>query len=226
MNCKKDDLLLYAVTDRIFLHGAALYEQVKQSLAGGVTMVQLREKKISEEQFLEEAVAIRRLCTAYQVPLIINDNVWIACKSDADGVHIGQKDMDIGTARRILGPHKIIGVSARTTAQAISAFEQGADYLGTGAVFPTGTKQDAQVITYEQLAAVCRAVPIPVAAIGGITEKNLDRLAGSGISGIAVVSAIFAQKDIRQAAKRLRDRVSDLCGTGCGNRKEYDGDIL
>lgn len=213
MNCKKNDLLLYAVTDRRWLHGSTLYEQVKQALEGGVTMLQLREKKISGQQFLKEAIKIRQLCAAYQVPLIINDNVWIAQEADADGVHIGQEDMDIGTARRILGPHKIIGVSARTTEQAVRAFAQGADYLGTGAVFPTGTKQDAQAITYEQLTAVCKAVPIPVAAIGGITKENLNSLAGSGICGIAVVSAIFAQEDIRQAAKQLREKAAILCGT-------------
>lgn len=210
MNCRKENLLLYAVTDRSWLNGRTLYEQAEEALQGGVTMLQLREKKMPEPEFLKEAERMKALCARYQVPLIINDNVELACRVDADGVHVGQKDTDVLTARRILGPDKIIGVSARTVEQALLAQEQGADYLGVGAVFPTGTKQDAQVISYERLRSICEAVSIPVAAIGGITRDNLGSLSGSGISGIAVVSAVFAQSDIRQAVRELREKAAVL----------------
>lgn len=210
MNCRKEDLLLYAVTDRSWLSGRTLYEQVEEALQGGVTMVQLREKKLTEREFLKEAVKMKELCARYHVPLIINDRVDVAHKADADGVHIGQKDLDLCIARAMLGPDKIIGVSARTVQQAKLACEQGADYLGVGAVFPTGTKQDAEVISYERLKEVCEAASIPAVAIGGITKNNLNGLIGSGISGIAVVSAVFAQQDIRSAANALREQLTKL----------------
>lgn len=211
MTCRKEDLLLYAVTDRSWLNGRTLYEQAEEALQGGVTMLQLREKNMPKPELLEEAERMKELCARYQVPLIMNDNVELARRVDADGVHVGQKDMDARTARRILGPDKIIGVSARTVEQALLAQEQGADYLGVGAVFPTGTKQDAQVIPYERLRAICEAVSIPVAAIGGITKDNLSSLSGSGICGIAVVSAVFAQPDIRQAVRELREQAIKNC---------------
>ena len=209
MNCKcrKEDLLLYAVTDRSWLRGRQLWEQVEEALRGGVTMVQLREKNLPEREFLEEAVRIRKLCRAYHVPFIVNDNVEIARLCGADGVHTGQDDMEVSAVRAILGPDKIIGVSAKTVEQAVHAWKHGADYLGTGAVFPTGTKADATGISREQLRAVCAAVPLPVAAIGGITKENLSGLSGTGISGIAVVSALFARPDTRQAAAELRAAV-------------------
>lgn len=210
MNCRKEDLLLYAVTDRSWLSGHTLYEQVEEALQGGVTMVQLREKKLTEREFLKEAVKMKELCARYHVPLIINDRVDIALMADADGVHIGQKDLDLCIARAMLGPDKIIGVSARTVQQAKLACEQGADYLGVGAVFPTGTKQDVEVISYERLKEVCEAASIPAVAIGGITKNNLNGLIGSGISGIAVVSAVFAQQDIRSAANALREQLTKL----------------
>lgn len=210
MNCRKEDLLLYAVTDRSWLSGRTLYEQVEEALQGGVTMVQLREKKLTEREFLKEAVKMKELCARYHVPLIINDRVDIALMADADGVHIGQKDLDLCIARAMLGPDKIIGVSARTVQQAKLACEQGADYLGVGAVFPTGTKQDAEVISYERLKEVCEAASIPAVAIGGITKNNLNGIIGSGISGIAVVSAVFAQQDIRSAANALREQLTKL----------------
>ncbi len=210
LNCRKEDLLLYAVTDRRWLQGHTLYEQVQEALQGGITMLQLREKKLAEQEFLEEAVQMKRLCGRYHVPLIINDDPKIAQRADADGVHIGQEDLDLCSTRAILGPDKIIGVSARTVEQAVLAQEQGADYLGVGAVFQTGTKQDAKVISFERLAEICRSVTIPVVAIGGITEDNMDKLKSSGISGIAVVSAVFAQKDIRQVVKRLREKAMQV----------------
>ncbi len=207
MVCKREDLLLYAVTDRAWLKEPtieALAEQVEEVLRGGATMVQLREKNLPEEEFLREAYAIRALCGRYGIPLIINDNVEIARTVDAAGVHLGQSDTVAAEARFVLGPEKIIGISAGTLQQALSAEAQGADYLGVGAVFPTGTKRDAVEVERETLCEICRAVAIPVVAIGGITADNVTELAGSGIAGIAVVSALFAQPDSEAAACGLR----------------------
>lgn len=203
-NTTTDELLLYAVTDRAWLGNETLYEQVEKSLKGGVTFVQLREKKLDEESFLQEAIEIKELCKKYNVPFVINDNVDIAIKMDADGVHVGQSDMEAGDVRAKLGPNKIIGVSAQTVEQAILAEKHGADYLGVGAVFPTGSKDDAEDVPFETLKAICEAVSIPVIAIGGITKDNVKELAGSGICGIAVISAIFASKDIEAATKELK----------------------
>lgn len=200
----KGDLLLYAVTDRSWLGGETLYSQVEKALKGGATIIQLREKNLDEKDFLAEAVEIKELCRRYQVPLIINDCVDIAMAMNADGVHVGQSDMEAGDVRGKLGPGKIIGVSAQTVEQALLAEKNGADYLGVGAVFHTGTKPDASAVSYETLKNICEAVRIPVVAIGGITENNAPLLAGSGICGIAVVSAIFAEKDIEKAARKLK----------------------
>lgn len=204
MNVDKKDLLLYAVTDRHWLNGRTLYSVVKESLDGGVTFLQLREKELDEVHFLEEAKELQQLCREYQVPFIVNDNVDIAISMDADGVHVGQSDMEAGDVRAKLGPDKIIGVSAQTVEQAILAEKHGADYLGVGAVFPTGSKDDADDVSYETLKAICEAVSIPVIAIGGITQENVKELAGSGICGIAVISAIYAQQDIRKASEDLK----------------------
>jgi len=204
MNVDKKDLLLYAVTDRHWLNGRTLYSVVKESLDGGVTFLQLREKELDEVHFLEEAKELQQLCREYQVPFIVNDNVDIAIAMDADGVHVGQSDMEAGDVRAKLGADKIIGVSAQTVEQAILAEKHGADYLGVGAVFPTGSKDDADDVSYETLKAICEAVSIPVIAIGGITQENVKELAGSGICGIAVISAIYAQKDIRKASEDLK----------------------
>lgn len=206
MKMEKNDLLLYAVTDRSWLHGHTLYEDVEAALKGGATFIQLREKDLDEEHFLEEAKEIKALCKKYQVPFVINDNVEIAQAMDADGVHVGQSDMEAGSVREKLGPDKIIGVSAQTVEQAILAQERGADYLGVGAVFPTGSKDDAEEVSHETLRAICKAVQIPVIAIGGINEKNVKELAGSGICGIAVISAIFAKSDIEAATKELKEK--------------------
>ncbi|MEG0013246.1 MAG: thiamine phosphate synthase [Cellulosilyticaceae bacterium] len=196
-------LKLYAVTDRSWLNGSSLYEQVEAALEGGATMIQLREKTLSLEAFLQEAHLIKELTTRYKVPLIINDNIQVALLSHADGVHIGQTDTSIKEARALLGPHKIIGVTAKTPAQAIAAEQDGANYIGSGAVFGSSTKQDATTLSYESLQAICQATTLPVVAIGGITHTNLSTLAGSGISGVAVVSGLFAATDIRQAASEL-----------------------
>lgn len=210
INCRKEDLLLYAVTDRSWLNGETLYAQVEKALKGGVTFVQLREKALDEQAFLEEAKEIQKLCAQYHVPFVINDNVEIAAAIGADGVHVGQSDMEAGDVRRRLGPDKIIGVSAQTAEQALRAQEHGADYLGVGAVFPTGSKADATEVSRETLEEICRAVDIPVIAIGGIGRENVMELKGSGICGIAVISAIFAQKDIEAAAAELKKRVEEM----------------
>ena len=210
MNCDKKDLLLYAVTVRAWLRGETLYGQVEKALKGGATFMQLREKNLDEEHFLQEAVEIKELCKKYHVPFVINDNVDIAVKMDADGVHVGQSDMEAGDVRAKLGPDKIVGVSAQTVEQAVLAEKRGADYLGVGAVFSTGTKLDADDVSYETLKAICETVSIPVVAIGGITKDNLMELKGSGIDGIAVVSAIFAQENIEEATKELRSRTEEM----------------
>ena len=199
------DLLLYAVTDRHWLNGRTLYEVVKESLDGGATFIQLREKELDNEHFLEEAKELKKLCAEYKVPFVINDNVDIAIQMDADGVHVGQSDMEAGDVRAKLGPDKIIGVSAQTVEQAILAEKRGADYLGVGAVFPTGSKDDANDVSHETLKAICDAVSIPVIAIGGITVDNTPELAGTGICGIAVISAIYAADDIPTAPAKLKE---------------------
>ena len=204
MNCAEKDLLLYAVTDGSWLRGQTLYEQVEAALKGGATFVQLREKKLDEESFLKEALEIQKLCRQYRVPFVINDNVAIAKAIGADGVHVGQGDMEAGDVRAILGEDRILGVSAQTVEQAVLAEKRGADYLGVGAVFPTGSKDDADDVSHETLAAICRAVSIPVVAIGGIGARNVKELSGTGICGIAVISAIFAAEDIEKAARELK----------------------
>ena len=209
-NVKPEELLLYAVTDRAWLDGETLYEQVEKTLKGGTTFVQLREKSLDEDSFLQEAIEIKALCKEYNVPFVINDNVEIAIKMNADGVHVGQNDMEAGDVRAKLGPDKIIGVSAQTVEQALLAQERGADYLGVGAVFPTGSKDDADDVSMETLKAICDAVDIPVIAIGGISERNVLQLKGTGICGIAVISAIFAQKDIEQATKVLKEKTARM----------------
>lgn len=203
----KENLRLYAITDRSWLNGQTLYDQVEQALQGGVTCLQLREKNLPRQDFLQEAKELKKLCSRHHVPLIINDDVEIALEAEADGVHVGQQDMDVPTVRKKLGNEKIIGVTAKTVEQAILAQRQGADYLGTGAVFGTSTKKDAVPISIRQLKEICEAVHIPVVAIGGITAENMSALAGSKISGIAVVSAIFAQADILKAAEKLYSQV-------------------
>ncbi len=207
MKCDKKDLLLYAVTDRRWLGGRRLVDRVEEALKGGVTFVQLREKDLDEERFLEEAREIKELCGRYQVPFVINDNVDIAQAVDADGVHVGQSDMEAGDVRARLGQDKIIGVSAQTVEQALLAESRGADYLGVGAVFATGSKADASEVDHETVKAICQAVHIPVIAIGGITRENVGALAGTGVCGAAVISAIFAQEDVEEETRKLKEAV-------------------
>ena len=209
MKCAKENLLLYAVTDRHWLDGRTLKEVVLESLEGGVTMLQLREKHLDEAHFLEEAKELQTLCRSWHVPFLINDNVEIALAMNADGIHVGQSDMAAGDVRKKLGDDKIIGVSAQTVEQALLAEKAGADYLGVGAVFPTSSKDDANEVTYETLKVICSAVSIPVVAIGGITQENVHQLAGSGICGAAVISAIYAKPDIKKAAAELKTAVKE-----------------
>ena len=215
MAVRKDDLLLYAVTDRRWLHGKRLYDAAESALQGGVTFLQLREKSagtMPRASLLEEARALRLLCRRYRVPFVIDDDVELAMAIGADGVHVGQSDMEAGTARRRIGKDKILGVSVQTVKEARIAAECGADYLGVGAVFPTNSKEDAEIVRYETLKEICSAAAVPVVAIGGINDENVMQLAGSGIAGIAVISAIFAKKDIRIAAQRLLCKVQAAKG--------------
>ncbi len=205
MNPPKGSLLLYAVTDRHWLNGRPLEQAVEETLRGGATMVQLREKDLPRDEFRAEALRVKEVCRRFGVPLLINDNVELAREVGADGVHVGQDDMDMKAARALLGPHAIIGVSAHNVEEAVRAERDGADYLGSGAVFPTGTKGNVRALPLDELKAICAAVKIPVVAIGGIGAENIGRLAGSGVVGAAVVSAIFAQSDIEAAARGLRE---------------------
>lgn len=207
MEFHRDMLLLYAVTDRSWTGRQTLYDQIQAALEGGVTMVQLREKRLSTQALVEEAVEIKELCHRYHVPLIINDNVEAAVASGADGVHVGITDTPVAEIRKRAGGSFIIGATAKTVAQAIAAEQAGADYLGVGAVFPSPTKQNAIRITLEQLKQICSAVSIPAVAIGGIGRENVAALAGGGMAGIAVVSAIFAEKNIQNAAAELKEVV-------------------
>ena len=204
MRCDRKTMRLYAVTDRAWVGQGTLGDQVEQALRGGVTCVQLREKSLGVPAILVEAEEIGALCRSYGVPFLINDRVEIALQCGADGVHVGQKDRAAREVRRLLGPNRILGVSARTVEQAVQAERDGADYLGVGAVFSTSTKADAMPVSYETLQAICRAVSIPVVAIGGIPRENLLSLAGRGVDGVALVSAIFPAPDVETASRELR----------------------
>ncbi len=207
---KSDSLLLYAVTDRSYLGKKSLKEKVEEIIEGGATFIQLREKNLKDEALLEEALSIQTLCKKAKIPFVINDDVDLALKINADGVHVGQDDMEAKKARSLLGPDKILGVSAQTVQQALLAEEMGADYLGVGAVFPTSSKEDAQDVSYEMLKAICKAVHIPVIAIGGINQENILELKGSGIVGVALISALFAPEDSRAATQVLKEKAQQL----------------
>ena len=213
MKCGEKCLRLYAVTDRRWLGDSTLEQQVEEALKGGATFVQLREKQLDKKSFYREAVSLKKLCRKYGVPFVIDDDVELALESGADGVHIGQSDMALLDAREKLGPEKMIGVSARTGEEALEAERNGADYLGVGAVFSTSTKPDAVDVSLETLRKICESVSIPVVAIGGIGTENLPKLAGTGIAGVAVVSALFAAENIRKSAEKLR-RLSEEAAAG------------
>ena len=197
-------MCLYAVTDRAWTGKRTLYEQVEEALKGGVTCVQLREKELSSDAFLKEAQEIHALCQKYGVPLFINDNVEIAIAIGAEGIHVGQEDMEAAEVRRMVGEAMMIGVSVHTVEEAERAVAHGADCLGLGTIFPTSTKTDVEVMPLETIRAITAAVDVPIVAIGGIKKSNIMYLAGSGVDGIAVVSAIFAAEDIEQECRELR----------------------
>lgn len=207
---KREQLLLYGITDRAWVGKYSLAEQVRQALEGGVTILQLREKDLGEEELIQSAREIKEICREYQVPLIINDNLEAALQSGADGVHVGLTDLPVSEIRKRVGKDFIIGATAKTVEQARRAQEEGADYLGVGAVFPSPTKQNALRITREQLEEITASVSIPCVAIGGITLENLPQLTGTGIAGAAVVSAIFGASDIREASRTLKETVRNL----------------
>lgn len=210
MKCDKKNMLLYAVTDRTWTLNHTLYEQVEEALKGGITCLQLREKNLSASEFYNEAIEIKALCKKYNIPFIVNDNVEIAVKCGADGVHIGQEDMNVRSVRKIIGENMLLGASVQTVEQAKKAQEDGADYLGVGAVFPTSTKNDAIDVPIAVLKDICNSVAIPVTAIGGIKKDNIALLAGSGVDGIAVISAIFASVDIKRECEELRKITEEM----------------
>lgn len=206
----KKILRLYAVTDRSWLNGRALEDDIEKAIKGGVTLVQLREKNIATDDIIKSAIRIKSVCKKHGIPLIINDNVDAVIGSDTDGVHLGQSDMSISEARKILGKNKIIGATAKTVEQAQKAELEGADYLGSGAIFGTTTKDDAKKMDIETLKSITQSVKIPVVAIGGITGENILELRSTGISGAAVVSGIFAQNDIEKAAEDLYKKAGEI----------------
>lgn len=211
MKFSSSSLRLYAVTDRTWLNGRSLGQVVSEAIDGGATTIQLREKDLPFEAFKYQALEIQALCKARNIPFIINDNVQLAIDINADGVHVGQSDMQAQDVRALIGPAKILGVSVRTPEEALLAQQHGADYLGAGAVFHTGSKSDAVDITHTALREICRAVSIPVVAIGGINAHNARELSGSGIAGLAVISAIFASPDITSASRELRAVADEIC---------------
>ena len=206
MRCDKKHMLLYAVTDRAWIGTQTLYQQVEAALKGGVTCVQLREKELDETAFLQEAKELCALCRRYGVPFLVNDNVEIAIACGADGIHVGQEDLAAGEVRRRVGETMILGVSVHTVEEACQAVRDGADYLGLGAVFPTSTKTDVEQMSNETLQAICDAVDVPIVAVGGINRGNILRLAGSGVDGVALVSAIFSAEDIEGTCRRSEER--------------------
>ncbi len=204
MKCDKKTMLLYAVTDRAWVGKQSLYEQVESALKGGVTCVQLREKEMAEEEFLKEALEISALCRKYGVPFFINDNVEIAIKCQADGIHVGQEDMEASQVRKKVGEDMMIGVSVHSVEEALEAVKKGADCLGVGAMFSTSTKKDVNFLSKESLKDICQAVNVPVVAIGGIGKSNIMDLSGTGVDGVALVSAIFSADDIEEECRKLR----------------------
>lgn len=214
MKLDKSEMLLYVVTDRTWLGDNKLEDQVEESIKAGATFVQLREKELDYDSFVSEGIKIKKITDQYQVPFVINDNIEVALAINADGIHVGQKDMNALDVRSLIGENKILGVSAQTVEQALLAERQGADYIGVGAVFSTSTKNDADDVSYETVKAICEAVSIPVVAIGGINEHNISQLKGYGVDGIAVISAIFAKSDISKATKELLELSNEMVKGG------------
>ncbi|MCD8050994.1 MAG: thiamine phosphate synthase [Clostridiales bacterium] len=215
MRSVREAMLLYAITDRSWLRpGQSLTEPVEQVLSAGATCLQLREKELEDKDFLRLAWELKPLCARYDVPLIINDNVAVAKAVDADGVHVGQDDMAIQQARAILGPDKWIGTSVHNVAEAKAALAAGCDYFGSGAVFGSHTKPNVTVLTHQGLSEICAATPLPVVAIGGINADNVLSLAGTGIDGVAVISALFAQPDPAAATRHMLALAKQTVGEG------------
>lgn len=211
MKFEKEQLLLYAITDRRYLRGRSLEEQVEEALRGGATMIQLREKDLSDQEFIEEAKALKAVCSEYGVPLIINDRVDVALEAGADGVHVGMEDESVGLIRKRVGQGFIIGSTAKTVQQARMAEIEGADYIGVGAVFPSPTKEKALGITLEEFKNITSSVSIPSVAIGGISRNNMVSLRGGGMSGVALISAIFSSDDIVKTVKELKKSAENIC---------------
>ena len=214
MKCDRKAMLLYAVTDRAWTGTHSLFEQVEAALKGGATCVQLREKDLDEETFLKEAKALAELCRRHGVPFFVNDNVEIAVQSGADGIHVGQEDMAAARVRERVGEKMMIGVSVHSVEEALEAVRNGADCLGVGAMFSTSTKTDADVLPKEVLRDICSAVDIPVVAIGGIGRSNIGELAGTGVDGVALVSAIFGADDIEAECRELRRLSEEMVRDG------------
>lgn len=210
MNVKAEAMTLYAVTDSAWTGEKTLLEQVKEALEGGITFLQLREKNLGVDEFTEQAMEMKKLAKEYNVPFVINDNLEVAVKADADGVHVGQDDLPVEEVRKLLGEDKIIGVSAHNVEEALKAQKGGADYLGVGAVCSTATKTDASVVPFDEIQRICKEVSIPVVAIGGIKRENIKNLKGSGVDGVAVVSAIFGAGDIKKASMELLEEVKEM----------------
>lgn len=230
------ELSLYLVTDRSWSQDDGFIAQVEEALKNGVSLLQLREKNVDQELFARRALEVKKLAGKYNVPLLINDDVEVAVRVDADGVHIGQSDRSVLETREMIGEVKILGVSTQTVEEARKAEKEGADYLGVGAVFPTATKSDASEVSYETLQAICRAVSIPVVAIGGISRENMMNLKGSGVHGVAVISAILGQADIGEATKTLRElsqkitykempKVLTIAGSDCSGGAGIQADL-
>mgnify|MGYP000719587433 FL=1 len=208
------DYTLYLVTDRQLMSCDSLTEAVEQAILGGCTMIQLREKELPSLEFYNQAVAVKQVTERYHIPLIINDRIDIAMAVQAAGVHIGQHDLPAAAVRKVIGENMLLGVSASSIAEAIQAQQDGADYLGVGAMFPTGTKTDAESVSMEELQKIRTAVSLPIVVIGGINKGNAGRFKPMGIDGLAVVSAIIAQSDIKAAAAELKDLF-------CGKEKKH-----
>ena len=210
MRLDKNTILLYAVTDSRWTLNRTLGEQVEDAIIGGATCIQLREKELNEEDFIKKAFEIKKICDKYNIPLFINDNVKVAVACKAEGIHIGQSDMNVEEVRKLVGDNMIIGVSATNLEEAVLAEEQGADYLGVGAMFTTNVKDDATPVSIDELTKICNRVSIPVCAIGGISLINIEELKNSGVDGFAIVSAIFSKDDIKKATKELLQKAKGI----------------
>jgi thiamine-phosphate pyrophosphorylase len=218
----KKAMLLYVVTDRTWLGDDSLADQVEETIKAGATFVQLREKNLAFDEFVSEAKQLKKLTDKYGIPFVVNDNIEVAIAADADGVHVGQSDMNAKDVRAMIGNDKILGVSAVNVEQALLAEKSGADYIGVGAVFITSTKNDADYVSYDTLKEICKAVSVPVVAIGGISSENILQLKGSEIDGVAVISAIFGKPDIYKATEELRGLAEQVVGGDINEKSVND----